>query len=173
MRLRNFLVYSASCLILAGSVTVSAQARTMTATPALTKDPVTPSVVPYAASETATVTVNAALARAKTSGRPVLLIFGGNWSPDCWALAGVLALPSVAAWVAQNFEVALINVGRLNTNMDIAKTYGVTVEGVPTVLVLSSAGKLLNGDNVLALSQAKQMTSQAIVDQLAAWGAKG
>jgi thiol-disulfide isomerase/thioredoxin len=150
-----------------------AVASTLTATPTVGADPVTPAVQPFAAPETATATVAAAISRAKVSGRPILLIFGGNWSEDCWFLGGVLALPSVSAWIARNFEVAQINVGRRNMNMDISQKYGVTVELVPTVLVLSSSEKLLNTGFVFSFSHARQMTPQSIVDQLAAWGAKG
>ncbi|NHN87882.1 thioredoxin family protein [Acetobacter conturbans] len=173
MRL-NTLMLRAMMGIVAGGLTCSvALARTMTPTPTLTNEPVRPVVVPYAASQGASAAVAGAFSRAKVSGRPVLLIFGGNWSPDCWAVSGVLALPSVSAWVAQNFEVALVNVARRNENMDISRQYGAEVEAVPAVLVLSADGKLLNGGAVLALSHARQMTSQAIVDLLAAWGSKG
>ena len=172
MRLRKLGVRLLCGVAWAGMVSEAAVGRTMTATPVVGNDPVHPVVVPYPVPEMAQAQLQAALARAKVSGKAVLLDFGGNWSPDCWALSGVLAVPAVSSWIAQNFEVVVINVSRFNTNMVIGRDYGVEITDVPTVLVVSPDGKLLNEGNVVALSKASQMTPQAIVDQLATWGAQ-
>lgn len=168
MRLKN-LSLAVLCAISTALPYSLGLARTVTATPQVGEAPVRPVVVPYPAAELAPAAVAAALTRAKTSGKPVLLDFGGNWAPDCWALSGVLATPAVAAWVAQNYEVAVVNVSRFMTNMSIAAGYGVTVSVAPSVLIISPSGKLLNGDSVVALAHARQMTPQAVVDQLATW----
>ncbi|AQS85430.1 MAG: thioredoxin family protein [Acetobacter aceti] len=170
MRFWKKVLYLTCCVAMAGVMSDAAMARTMTAAPTVGSEPVHPVVVPYPAPEMATAQLQAALARAKVSGKPVLLDFGGNWSPDCWALSGVLAVPAVSAWIAQNFEVVLINVSRRTTNMDLGRNYGVEISGMPSVLIVSADGKLLNANNVEALSVASKMTPQAVVDQLAAWG---
>ncbi|MCH4092222.1 thioredoxin family protein [Acetobacter sp.] len=158
------------CVALAGVMSEAAMARTMTTAPVVGDDPVHPVVVPYPVPEMAQAQLQAAIARAKVSGKPVLLDFGGNWSPDCWSLSGVLAIPAVSAWIAQNFEVVVVNVSRRNTNLGIGENYGVEITAVPSVLIVSSDGKALNAGTIGALSNASKMTPQSIVDQLAAWG---
>lgn len=170
MRFRKLVLCLTCCVTLAGMMSEAAMARTMTTAPVVGNDPVHPVVVPYPAPQMAQGQLQAAIARAKVSGKPVLLDFGGNWSPDCWALSGVLAIPAVSAWIAQNFEVVVINISRHNTNMGIGENYGVEITAVPSVLIVSPEGKLLNTGTVAALSNASKITPQAVVDQLAAWG---
>ncbi|NHN92676.1 thioredoxin family protein [Acetobacter sicerae] len=170
MRFRKLVLCLTCSVTLAGMVSEAAMARTMTTAPVVGNDPVHPVVVPYPAPQMAQGQLQAAIARAKVSDKPVLLDFGGNWSPDCWALSGVLAIPAVSAWIAQNFEVVVINISRHNTNMGIGENYGVEITAVPSVLIVSPEGKLLNTGTVAALSNASKMTPQAVVDQLAAWG---
>ncbi|ACI52987.1 Thioredoxin domain [Gluconacetobacter diazotrophicus PA1 5] len=150
-------------------------------TPALADMPPVPKVgqetprpvaAPYGAPEGAQAQVDAAFRTAQASGRNVLIDFGGNWCPDCRMLAGVLALPSVAPWVAQRFVTVTVNVGRINTNLDIAQHYGVTIHAVPTVLIVTPQGRLLNPDGALALGDARRMSAQAVVDLLAGWDAR-
>lgn len=124
---------------------------------------------PYADAALAPTQVREAFITAAKTHRRVLLDFGGNWCPDCRMLAGVFALPDVALWLEKNFVVVPVNVERLNANMDIAQHYGVTITAVPTVLILTPEGRLLNGDGALSLGNARHMSSQAAVDLLAQW----
>ncbi len=103
----------------------------------------------------------------------MLVDFGGNWCGDCRVLAGILANPAVHDWAQTGFETVLVDVGRLNKNMDIAERWGVHITAVPTVLVLTADGKLLNPGNVFALADARAMSAQAVVDLLATWRAPG
>jgi thioredoxin 1 len=139
----------------------------MAAAPVVPDAPAMPVANPYDESADAHAQVDAAFAEARKSGRTVLLDFGGNWCPDCRILAGVLQEPPVAAWMAKRFVVVKIDVGRRTKNMDISARYGVTVKGVPTVLMLAPDGKLQNPDDPYGLSDARSMSSQAVVDLLA------
>ncbi len=139
----------------------------MAAAPTVPEAPATPVARPYDETADAHAQVDAAFAEAKKSGRTVLLDFGGNWCPDCRILAGVLLEPPVADWTAKHFVVVKIDVGRRTKNMDIAERYGVTVKGVPTVLMLTPDAKLQNPDDPYGLSDARSMSSQAVVDLLA------
>lgn len=154
----------------------------LAATPALAELPPVPQVgqetpkpvaAPYGPTEGAQAQVDAAFKTAQESGRNVLIDFGGNWCPDCRMLAGVLDLPSVAPWVAAHFVTVSVNVGRINTNLDIARHYGVTIKAVPTVLIVTPQGRLLNPDGTLALGDARRMSAQAVVDLLAGWNGRG
>jgi thiol:disulfide interchange protein len=137
------------------------------AAPAIPADPATPVAHPYDETADAHAEVNAALAEAKRSGHTVLLDFGGNWCLDCRILAGILQEKPVQDWTADHFVVVKIDVGRRTKNMDIAQRFGVTVQGVPTVLMIKSDGTLLNKDNPYGLSDARSMTPQAVIDLLA------
>jgi len=137
--------------------------------PKLGDAPCPPIAAPYDTTADAHQAVDAAFARAHANGHKVMLDFGGNWCPDCRALAGVLAAPAVQAWTAESYETVLIDVGRFKKNMDIAQRYGVKITAAPTVLVLTPAGKLINQDKVFALADARYMSAQAVVDMLAGW----
>jgi thiol-disulfide isomerase/thioredoxin len=137
------------------------------AAPVVPNAPVTPVARPYDETADAHAQVDAAFAQAKRSGRTVLLDFGGNWCPDCRILAGVLQEPAVSSWMADKFVVVKIDIGRRTKNMDISKRFGVTVQGVPTVLMITPDGKLQNPDDPYGLKDARSMSSQAVVDLLA------
>ena len=137
--------------------------------PALPPGQATPEKAPYDTTADAHAQVDAAFATARATGHKVLLDFGGNWCPDCRMLAGVLDVPAVRSWSDAHFTTVLIDVGRENKNMDIAAKYGVHITAVPTVLVLTPDGKLLNGDAPFALADARSWSQQAVVDLLAKW----
>jgi thiol-disulfide isomerase/thioredoxin len=124
---------------------------------------------PFNESADAHADVALALSRAAATHKYVLLDFGGNWCPDCRVTSGVLQMKEVQPWIARNFIVVPIDVGRMNRNLDIAETYGQKIHAVPTMVVLDATGKILNAGNPTALSDARSMTPQAIVDTLNGW----
>jgi thiol-disulfide isomerase/thioredoxin len=130
-----------------------------------------PLPAPYDASADAHAQVEAALARARRSGKPVLIDFGANWCADCRVLAGVLELPEMKAWVGQKFELVQVDVGQFDRNLDIAKRFSRTpMQAIPAVFVIDAkTGKLRNGGAELALGDARTMSPQAIADWLAKW----
>jgi hypothetical protein len=86
-----------------------------------------------------------AMARAKTNGHRVILVFGANWCHDSRALAGWFASPRFAAMLAPRYEIVWIDVGQKDHNLDLARRLGLDgIKGTPTVLMLDSAGKPLN-----------------------------
>jgi thiol-disulfide isomerase/thioredoxin len=148
-----------------GTLDARASGNAPTITETLTSVP----AAPYDETADAHAEVAAAIARAATSHKFVLLDFGGNWCPDCRVTAGVLALPDVKPWVEKTFEVVAIDVGRYTKNTDIAERYGVRIKAAPTVIILGSDGKMVNAGNPTALKDARGMTPQAIVDTLNGW----
>lgn len=115
--------------------------------------------------------VDAALARAKKNGKHVLIEMGGDWCPDCLVLANFMRLKEMRPFLAKHYEVVALDVGRFDKNLDVPARFGVKgkLKGVPAVLILSADGKLLNPDQLFALSDARTMTPQAIADWLAGW----
>jgi thiol-disulfide isomerase/thioredoxin len=154
------LVLSASALMAAGLPS---------SPPTLPPGQAAPIQAPYDTTADAHAEVDAAFAAARASGRKVMIDFGGNWCPDCRMLAGVLAEPSVHNWADTKFVTVMVDIGRRTKNLDIAAKYGVKIQGVPAVLVITPDGKLMNGGNVAALADARSWSQQAVVDQLAKW----
>ena len=115
--------------------------------------------------------VNTAFGRARKLHKRVLIDLGGNWCTDCIVFANILQLPEVKAFVAQHYEVAVVDVGRFNKNLQVPARFGITqrLEGVPSVLIATPDGKLVNRGHVAALADARHMTPQAVADWLAKW----
>ncbi len=159
------ITFLAAVLYVAGFANAVAASPAPQVQEALSAVPATPYV------ETADAHADLALAlnRAAATNKFVLLDFGGNWCPDCRVTAGVLGMKEVQPWVAKTFVVVLVDVGRMNKNLDIAQTYGLNIHAVPTVAILDASGKMLNSGNPTALKDARGMTPQAIVDTLNGW----
>ena len=130
-----------------------------------------PLPAPYNARADAKGQVEAALQRARMSGKPVLIDFGANWCADCRILAGVLELPEMRGWVAQKFELVQVDVGRFDRNLDIANRFaGKPLGAIPAVFVIDAkSGKLRNASSTLALGDARIMKPQEIANWLAKW----
>ena len=126
---------------------------------------------PHDASANADQQVAAARARAAATGKRLLIELGANWCSDSRALAGVLELPEVKSFLAQHYEVVLVDVGRFDRNLQIPRHYGVThLRGIPTPLIVNpKTDELLNDGHLFELVSAGDMTPQAVIDWLAQW----
>jgi len=125
---------------------------------------------PYQDGADAKAQIDAALAQAKISGKQVLIDMGANWCPDCRVLAGVMAIPKVKGFVAENYEVVYVDVGRFNKNMDLpARFGGAKPMGIPDVLVVTPQGVLVNPTQREDLDNDRSMAPQQIADWLARW----
>ena len=113
--------------------------------------------------------VAAAFARAKTSHKRVLIDLGGNWCPDCIVLANFVRLPEMQRFVASHYEWVMVDAGRFDRNLQIPARFGFhqRLAGVPAVLIATPDGRLVNGKDVFATSDARNMTPQALADYLA------
>ena len=163
---------AAAGLGLALSAPFSAQAAS-TPAPKLTETSAPPVATPYPDTSVAQEQVRDAFALAAKTGRKVLLDFGGNWCPDCKMLSGIFALPDAKAWLDSQFVIVPVNVGRINTNLDLAQKYDVTIKAVPTVIIVTPDGKALNGDGSKALGNARSMSPQAVLDLISEWNSRG
>ena len=128
---------------------------------------------PYDPNADATASVDAAFARAKKSGKRVLIDLGGNWCPDCIVLANLMQLPELKSFLAAHFEIVSVDVGRFNKNLQIPARFGVTDRlksgGVPSIIIAEPDGTFVNQKDISALEDARHMTPQAIADWLAQW----
>lgn len=88
--------------------------------------------------------IAAAVAAAKRDGKHVILDFGADWCPDCRVLDAVLKDPLVQPFVAANFHVVRIDVGRRDRNGDLAEEYRATSgEWIPALVALDSSGAIV------------------------------
>lgn len=131
-----------------------------------------PLALPYAEDAPADRQVNAAMARAKRSGKLVLIDLGGNWCLDCRLLAATMAQPALKTWLARHYETVMVDVGRLDKNLQVPARFGINTRlpGVPAMLIVNPrTGKLLNEGRITALSDARSMSPQGLADWLASW----
>ncbi len=110
-----------------------------------------------------------AFARAKASGKRVLLDLGGNWCPDCIVLFNFMKLPEIRRFVDTHYEVVEVDVGRFNRNLHIPAKLGFSekLRGAPAVLVFTPDRKLVNRGDVFTTANARGMTPQGLADYLA------
>ena len=124
---------------------------------------------PYDEHADADAMVAAAFDRAKKSHKRVLIDLGGNWCVDCVVLANFLQLPEMHRLMDAHYVIASVDVGRFDRNQQIPARFGITgrLKGVPALLIATPEGKLVNGDDVFATSDAHTMTPQALAYYLA------
>jgi len=107
-------------------------------------EPTTPDVDLYPPPAEAPAEIQSALAAAKRDHKRVLLVFGGNWCYDCHVLNAAFHSSKIAPLVNANYHVVHINIGNMDTNLDIAQKYQVPInKGVPALAVLNADGSLV------------------------------
>jgi thiol:disulfide interchange protein len=101
----------------------------------------------------------------------VLIDLGANWCADCRILQALMDRPEIHDFLAPNYVVVVVDVGRLNRNLQVPARFGITdrLEGVPAILIADSDGKLVNAGHIFALVETRHMTPQEIADWLARW----
>ena len=126
----------------------------------------------YHMSDDASADVDAALARARQSGKRVLLVMGANWCSDSRALAGWLATARFVELINRKYELVYVDIGMPRAggraHLGIARRFGVPeLPGSPNVLVLMTDGVLVNPTTVTRWRNAGSRTGDAIYDELA------
>lgn len=135
----------------------------------------TPLPTPYDAKATPAqvdAALDAAFARARKSGKRVIVDLGGNWCPWCRSLAAVMKLPEARPFVDANFEVVMVNVssakGMTDKNNQVLKRFGLSkVDGFPWLIVADASGKVLASSS--EVTDEKHETPQAMLDWIAQW----
>lgn len=129
----------------------------------------TPLPYPYDKSADARTDIDAALARAKHSGKRVLIDLGANWCADCRILSAIMHLPEVEDFIQQHYEYVAVDVGHYDRNMDIPRHYNIDDLVLPTVVIADAGGRVVNVSDASELADARHMTPQGIADLLARW----
>ena len=112
----------------------------------------------------------AALKSAAATHRRVLLDFGGNWCGDCQVLDLYFHDARNKPILDANFVLVHINIGYMDTNLDIAEQFGVPIKkGVPALAVLSERGTLLYSQKNGEFEAMGRMESSSVTEFLVKW----
>lgn len=91
--------------------------------------------------------IDAALAGAKQTGKPVLLVMGTGDCHDSTRLADILATDRFAP-VRARYTIVYADIGMphrgIVRNPDVPKRFGFRIKGTPTVAILDADGHVLN-----------------------------
>lgn len=118
---------------------------------------------PYDEHADAKAALQAALATAKTTGRPVFVVFGANWCDDCRALDKATNAEPSASLIARSFQSVKIDVGNFDRNLDIVAVYDNPIKkGIPAAVLLAPDGKLIYATRAGELSSARRMGDKGI-----------
>lgn len=118
---------------------------------------------PYDESADAKAQVRAAVAQSKADHRPVLVVFGANWCPDCRALDVAMKNGRNAELIAKEFRVVKVDVGRFDKNVDVAAAYDVPLKkGIPAVAIVSPDNRALYATKAGELADARGMSEDGI-----------
>jgi hypothetical protein len=104
-----------------------------------------------------------ALLADRSSGKRILLTFGGNWCPDSRSLERRYRTPELAAVLEREFRALHVDVGMSHRNLDIVRKYGNPIDkGIPSVVLLAPDGTLLYTDHG-SLSSAGRMSDPDVI----------
>jgi thioredoxin-related protein len=106
--------------------------------------------------------------------RRVLLVFGGNWCPDCHVLDYRFHQEPARSLVENNFIVVHVDIGegegKYAKNTDLADKYRIPLRrGVPAIAVLTEKGQLLYSQQNGEFEAARRLDPQEIVRFLELW----
>ena len=119
---------------------------------------------PYPPPANAAADLQRARERASRSAKLLMVVFGGNWCPDCRALHDRLHESPLREYVEEHFEIVNVNIGEMNANLEIVKELGVSLKkGVPAAAFFASDGKPVGITNQGELEPARQYSAQQVL----------
>ena len=98
-----------------------------------------------------------------SKGKQPVVIFGGNWCPDCRILEGTLAMPTIKKFLQQHYQVMHIDIGRYDRNMDLMDHLNIeSKKGVPRVVILDLEKNIMNSSTSSEWTTARDRKQQEI-----------
>ena len=124
-----------------------------------------PLPLPYNGVEYSPEQVNGFIDETIEQSKQPILIFGGNWCPDCRILDGTLQLPTIKKFMEEKYQIMHIDIGRYDKNMDLISYFGIPKEkGVPRVLVFNKNKIILNKESTKEWTTARDRVKQEVFD---------
>ena len=94
-----------------------------------------------------------------------VVIFGGNWCPDCRILAGTLAMPTIKKFLQRYYRIIHIDIGRYDRNMEFMNHLNIEPKkGVPRVVILDFKKNIVNSSTSSEWTTARDRKEQEIYD---------
>ena len=98
-----------------------------------------------------------------SKGKQPVVIFGGNWCPDCRILEGTLAMPTIKKFLQQHYQVMHIDIGRYDRNMELMDHLNIeSKKGVPRVVILDLEKNIMNSSTSSEWTTARDRKQQEI-----------
>ena len=98
-----------------------------------------------------------------SKGKQPVVIFGGNWCPDCRILEGTLAMPTIKKFLQQHYQVMHIDIGRYDRNMELMDHLNIeSKKGVPRVVILDLEKNIVNSSTSSEWTTARDRKQQEI-----------
>jgi thiol:disulfide interchange protein len=133
-------------------------------------EPITVKTDLYPADADAKKEIDGALKTAATENKRVMLIFGGNWCYDCHVLDQALHEGEAGKIVKDGFLLVHVDIGEGNKNLDLVSKYETTIDfGVPTVVILNGAGRVIYSSTKGEFEAARKMIKKDLVAFLNEW----
>jgi thioredoxin-related protein len=124
----------------------------------------------YPANADANKEIEQALKVVSSSNQRVMLIFGGNWCYDCHVLDQALHEGEAGKIFKDHFLLVHVDIGEGNKNLDLVKKYETTLDfGVPTVVLLNSAGRVIYSSTKGEFEPARRMMKKDLIAFLNEW----
>jgi len=100
--------------------------------------------LPYNEKADAKEMITRAYAGAAAREKPVMIVFGANWCPDCRALDKAMHEPDIQDLVERYFQLVKVDVGNWDKNLDVVAEYDNPIQGgIPSLVVTDIDRKIL------------------------------
>lgn len=120
--------------------------------------------LPYKDDADASITVASARQQALEDKKFLMVTFGANWCLDCRTLYHHLRSPEVVTFTAGTVDFVNVNVGKFNTNVDLATHLDVDLRrGIPVAIFFGPDGQVIGNTNEGQLEPARFYTSEQIL----------
>jgi thioredoxin-related protein len=128
----------------------------------------------YHPEENAEQLIDAAVKKAKTAGKHVLLQIGGNWCIWCARFIEFVANDKqLDSAMHANYEVYKLNYSKENYNTGLLTKYNYPQRfGFPVFLILDGNGNLIHSQNSWYLEEGKSYGKEKIMSFFNDWSAK-
>ena len=123
----------------------------------------TPLPLPYDEKEIESLKLDRFIDLSIDKGKQPVIIFGGNWCPDCRILEGTLAMPTIKKFIDQHYQIMHIDIGRYDRNMELMNHLNIEAKkGVPRVVILDLEKNIVNSSTSSEWTTARDRKQQEI-----------
>ncbi len=101
---------------------------------------------------------------ARRENKPILVVFGANWCPDCRAFDEDMNAPDLGSELALHYVVVKVDVARFKKNVDIANTYGIAIKrGIPAMALIAADGTIFSAVDGRKMEELRSKGRPAVI----------